>query len=210
MSEQVEPRAARIIEGFWSVVAEHGWSGTTMARVAAAAGVTLAELRSHAGCREALLALSVRETDRAVLAGTVATEGESPRDRLFDLLMRRIDELQTHRAGVQRFLRDLPWNPALAVATGVLNDRAMRWMLEAAGIGTGGLSGQARRRGLMGVWVYTLRAWAADDSADLAATMAALDKALDRADQVARSVDPSAKPAAEKTAKEPPEATQSE
>jgi ubiquinone biosynthesis protein COQ9 len=200
MTEHDHAREARIIEGFWAVVAEHGWRGTSMARVATAAHMTLAELRAHASCPEGLLALSVRATDRAVLEGTVPTEGESPRDRLFDVLMRRLDELQKHRAGVVRFLRDLPWNPPLAIGTGVLNDRAMRWMLEAAGISTAGLAGQARRRGLMGVWTYTLRAWAKDESADLSATMAALDKALDRADQLARSLDPDARQASQKPA----------
>ena len=36
----------------------------------------------------------------------------------------------------------------------------------------------------MGVWLYALRAWKDDDSADLATTMAALDKALDQAARV--------------------------
>ncbi|MDW8316199.1 MAG: TetR family transcriptional regulator, partial [Rhodovarius sp.] len=153
-------REARILDGFWKAVAEHGWRGATMARIAQAAHVTLAELRGHAACPEALLALSVKAVDRAVLAGTVPSEGESPRDRLFDLLMRRLDQLQPHRAGVIRFLKELPYDPPLAFWVGTLNDRAMAWMLEAAGLGSRGLIGQLRRRGLMGVWVYTLNAWA--------------------------------------------------
>ena len=58
-------------------------------------------------------------------------------------------------------------------------------MLEAAGIPTRGIHGELRVKGLVAVWLWTLRAWRADDSEDLAATMAALDTALRRAEQAA-------------------------
>ena len=61
----------------------------------------------------------------------------------------------------------------------------MRWMLEAAGIPTRGIRGELRVKGLVAVWLWTLRAWRADDSEDLSATMAALDAALRRAEQAA-------------------------
>jgi len=64
----------------------------------------------------------------------------------------------------------------------------MAWMLEAAGLGAGGLAGLARAKGLTAVWLATIRAWADDDSVDLGPTMAALDRALDRAEQVARAL----------------------
>ena len=37
----------------------------------------------------------------------------------------------------------------------------------------------------MAVWLWTIRAWRRDDSADLSGTMAALDIALSRAEQAA-------------------------
>ncbi|MCX7371396.1 MAG: TetR family transcriptional regulator [Alphaproteobacteria bacterium] len=194
---------ARILEGLWGAIAEHGWRGATMARIAAAGGVTLAELRSHASCPQSLVMLSLRVADRAVLAGTVPTEGESPRDRIFDVLMRRLDQLQPHRAGVVRFMKDLPFDPLFAIGLGIATERSMAWMLDAAGIGSRGVAGELRKRGMMGIWVYTLNAWMKDESGDMAATMAALDKALDRADQIARSLDPEGRQSAAK-----PEETQ--
>lgn len=200
MSDINDKLEARILEGLWSAIAEHGWRGATMARIAAAGGLTLAELRRHAACPQELVMLSLRAADRAVLAGTAPTEGESPRDRLFDVLMRRIDQLQPHRAGVVRFMKDLPFAPLSAIALGFAAERSMAWMLEAAGIGSRGMAGELRKRGMMGVWVYTLNAWMKDESTDMAATMAALDKALDRADQIARSLDPEARGQAGKPA----------
>ena len=60
----------------------------------------------------------------------------------------------------------------------------MAWMLGAAGLATGGFNGLLRSKGLTAVWLYALRAWERDDSADLSGTMAALDRALERAEQV--------------------------
>lgn len=184
-----------IHEGLWRVVAENGWRGATLSRIAAASGTTLATLRGMASAPEGLIVRFNRAVDQAVLEGTVPTEGESPRDRLFDVLMRRLDALQPHRPGVIRFINELPFHPLLAMMLGAGMNRSMGWMLEAAGLSASGPAGLARIQGLTVVWVYTLRAWAKDDSADLAGTMAALDKALDRADQIARSLDRSSTPA---------------
>jgi hypothetical protein len=81
-------------------------------------------------------------------------------------------------------------------------------MLEAAGIPTHRLGGELRVKGLVAVWLWTIRAWRADDSEDLSTTMAALDTALQRAETAAerlrwrgRPAEPSAEEAA---APEPP------
>jgi hypothetical protein len=136
--------------------------------------------------------------DQAALAET-PTEG-TIRDKLFDLLMRRIDALQAHRAGVIALLRALPSEPPTALLLACATQRSMRWMLQAAGVSTAGLRGELRVRGLAGVWVWTLRAWERDESADLSGTMAALDAALRRAGRVAAWLGggtPGARPAEE-------------
>ena len=120
--------------------------------------------------------------DAAALAEPV-TEA-NPRERIFDLLMRRFDVLQQHRAGMLALLRILPLNPVLAFGLGTATLRSMAWMLETAGLSAAGLRGLVRAEALVGVWLYALRAWKDDASADLAGTMAALDKALDQADRL--------------------------
>jgi hypothetical protein len=66
--------------------------------------------------------------------------------------------------------------------------RSMSRTLEAAGIETNGISGCVKVTGLIGIYLYTVRVWKADDSADMAQTMAALDKALDRTEALYNSV----------------------
>jgi hypothetical protein len=123
-----------------------------------------------------------------VLRGTIPGQGGSPRDRIFDVLMRRLDALQPHRAGVTRYLAEARRDPLLALLTAPLVLNSMAWMLEAAEIDAGGLDGALRAQGLVGVWLLALRGWERDETADLGPSMAALDRALDRAETVARTI----------------------
>ncbi|MFX7212929.1 hypothetical protein ABTI51_18345, partial [Acinetobacter baumannii] len=61
----------------------------------------------------------------------------------------------------------------------------LMWMLEAAGLDSGGLAGIARRKGLGLIYLDVLRTWRDDDSVDMARTMAVLDKRLKRAEALA-------------------------
>ena len=73
--------------------------------------------------------------------------------------MRRIDALQAHRAGVLALLRRLPADPPTALLLALATRRSMRWMLEAAGVPTRGVRGELRVKGLVAVWLWTVRAW---------------------------------------------------
>lgn len=177
-----------IFGAFWRVIAGSGWRGFSMRAVAAEAGLPLAELRRRFATPLALFRAHAEAVDAAVIEGTVDDETSTARDRLFDVLMRRLDAMQMHRAGILRLLDDLPRDPALALWFAAEQPRSMAWMLEAAGLEASGWQGAARVQGLGAVWLATLNAWRKDESADLSATMAALDRALDRADRAARSL----------------------
>jgi AcrR family transcriptional regulator len=174
------------IAGFWRVVAREGWHGVTMRAVGAEAGIEPAELRRRFAAPQAILEAHGRAVDAEVVAGTVEDLTSTPRDRLFDVLMRRIDALAPHRAGVVRLWDDLPRTPLLGLWLAGQLPVSMAWMLEAAALPASGVKGALRVQGLGLVWLATLRAWAEDDGADLSATMAALDRALDQADRAAR------------------------
>jgi hypothetical protein len=94
--------------------------------------------------------------------------------------------LQAHRAGVLALLRALPREPPTAVLLACATKRSLRWLAQSASVDLAGLRGELQLRGLVAIWLWTLRAWERDDTADLSATMAALDAALNRAEQAAR------------------------
>jgi len=172
-----------LIAAAFELAAEKGWRAASVAAAARGAGLPLPRARERFPGRASVLLRFGRLADQAALA-EVPADG-SPRDKLFDLLMRRIDALQAHRAGVLALLRALPSEPPTALLLALATRRSMRWMLEASGISTGGVNGELRVRGLLAVWLWTIRAWRSDQSEDLSATMAALDSALRRAEQAA-------------------------
>jgi AcrR family transcriptional regulator len=178
---------APLAAAFWSLVGEGGWRGVTAPRLAARAGVPVEELLSRFRTRLDLIGFASEAVDREVEAGTVHGQGGSPRDRLFDVLMRRVDALQAHRAGVLRLGREAATDPVIGLALARALPRSMARMLDAAGLDPTGAGGALRRTGLVGVWLVTLRAWERDVNPDLGTTMAALDRALERAEQAARS-----------------------
>ena len=160
-----------------------GWRELSIVEAARSAGLPLDRARVRFPRPAAVLMRFGLIADAAALAQPVTEATE--RGRLFDLLMHRFDVLQEHREGVLALLRVLPADPLLALALTAATGRSMGWMLEAAGIPASGLRGRLRVNGLVGVWLYTLRAWRDDESADLSGTMAALDKALDQAERYA-------------------------
>lgn len=174
---------AALVTAAFALAAERGWRNVSTAAAARHAGLDLALARSRFARRGAILAKFGAIADTFALTGAV--QDGTVKDRLFDILLRRFDFLQSHRAGVMALLRVLPLDPALAAWLAQETLRSMGWLLEGAGVSSTGMRGALRKRGLAAVWAWGLRAWARDESEDLSATMAAVDVALTRADQIA-------------------------
>jgi ubiquinone biosynthesis protein COQ9 len=170
-----------LVASAFELIAADGWERLSVAEAARAAGLPLGEVRARFPARLSVLMRFGAMADAAALAGT--TLDGPPRDRLFDTVMRRIDMLQVHRAGVLALFRDLPRDPLTALALGAATLRSMAWLLDGAGLPSHGLRGGLRTQGLLAVWLSTVRAWQSDESDDLSQTMAALDRALQRAAQ---------------------------
>lgn len=180
-----------MLDAALQLMAEQGWPTASLATIAERAGLSLADLYAQFPSRLAILDAFERRIDSTVLANGElgageggGTRDERPRDRLFDVLMRRFDALQPHRAAVSALLTTYRSHPLGALARAPQLLRSMEWMLEAAGISSAGLSGALRTRGLAAIWLSVLGVWLADDTTDLAKTMAALDARLRRAEEL--------------------------
>ncbi len=176
-----KPERERIIDAFISLLAEKPIEQIGFAEIANQAGVSLSELRGHFGTTLAILAAQMKEIDRQVLAGIDADMAEEPpRERLFDVLMRRLEMLEPHKVAVRSLARSAARNPGLAFALNGLAVRSQQWMLTAADIGASGPRGMVRAQGLALLFASVLRIWVRDDDPGHARTMAALDRALAR------------------------------
>src|SRR5664279_962134 len=131
------PRGAsdrdKAIDALMALLAEHSFEQIGLAEVAGRAGIKLSQLRTEFGSTLAILAAHTKDIDRAVLDGGDADMAEEPaRERLFDVLMRRLEALAPDKDAIRSLLRSTRRNPGLALALNAFAARSQKWMLEAA------------------------------------------------------------------------------
>ncbi len=171
----------RIIDAALARIAQDGWRRLSLAGIAGEAGLPILRVYRNFRSKQAILCGFLRRVDETVLAEPPpAEEDERPRDRLFDLLMRRFDALRPYKPALAVLRRELPSDPAAALCVAVSLLRSMRWMLEAADIATSGVRGALAVRLTGAAYVAAMRVWQHDDAPDLGQTMAALDGRLRR------------------------------
>lgn len=180
----------KAIDALMALLAEHRFEQIGLAEVAGRAGIKLSQLRAEFGSTLAILGAHIKQIDHAVLAGdTDDMAEESARERLFDVLMRRLDALAPYKNAVQSIMCSARRNPGLAFALNAMATRSQRWMLEAAGIRTSGPRGALRAQGAALMFACVLSVWIDEEGDSLDRTMAALDRGLGSAERWAGFLD---------------------
>lgn len=169
----------KAIAALMELLAEQSFEDIGLAEVAGRAGIKLSQLRNEFGSTLAILGTFTKQIDNAVLDGGDADMAEeTPRDRLFDVLMRRIEALAPYKDALRSIMRSARRNPGLALALNAMAVRSQSWMLEAAGIGASGPRGALRAQGAALMFARVMSVWVDDDEEGLDRTMAALDRGL--------------------------------
>jgi AcrR family transcriptional regulator len=176
---------AKAIGALMSLLGERSFEQIGIAEVAGRAGLKLSQLRAEFGSTLAIYAAYVRDIDRIVLEGDTDQKddmGEEPvRERLFDILMRRVEALAPYKDGIRSLMRSARRNPGLAFALNCMSVRSQSWMLEAAGISASGPRGALRAQGAALMFARVVAVWLDDEEEGLDRTMAALDRGLSSA-----------------------------
>ena len=170
----------KAVDALMALLAEQSFEQIGLAEVAGRAGLKLSELRGEFGSTLAILGAHAKDIDRMVLAGggDADMSEETPRERLFDVLMRRLEAMAPYKEATRSLLRSARRNPPLALALNALAVRSQRWMLEAAGIGASGPRGAVRAQCAALMFARVVSVWIDDDEEGNDRTMAALDRAL--------------------------------
>jgi len=179
----------KAIDALMALLTEHSFEQIGLAEVAGRAGVKLSQLRAEFDSTLAILAAHIKDIDRVVLSGGADMAEEPVRERLFDMLMRRLEALAPYKDSVHSIMRSARRNPGLALALNAAAVRSQKWMLEAAGIGGSGPRGALRAQGAALMFARVLSVWVDDDEESLDRTMAALDRGLASAARWAGFVD---------------------
>jgi AcrR family transcriptional regulator len=173
----------RYISAALALAGERPWNEVTLADIAERAGSTLVGLKAHfAGKGDIVRAFTTLVDDEVLARAPRRTEGQAARDALFEVIMSRFDVLEPWKPGIRSIVRagmPEPGQMAQVLAS-------QRWMLEAAGIGAGGVDGAVRTAGLASVYASVFRIWLEDSDPGLARTMAALDRRLRRGERSMR------------------------
>lgn len=179
-----------IIDAALRLAARQPWQDVTLAAIAEDSGLTLAGLAAQVKGKTGILEAYMRRADSRLLASLEAdpVEGE-PHDRLFDVMLRRLELLTPDKAAIASIVRA----PAEG-ATGFLELLAsalasQSWTLAAARLSPSGLRGDIARLGLAKIHADILRVWIDDPDPGLARTMAALDRKLRDGEQLMRRIE---------------------
>jgi AcrR family transcriptional regulator len=180
MTDTPQPnRRDAIVDALMRLAAEQPWNDIEVTDIARAAGVTLSEFRELFPSKGAVLGAFARRIDRQVLDGTSDDLADEPaRERLFDVLMRRLDALAPYKSALLRIAFAVRGDLVTMAALNGVALNSQRFMLATAGISTEGPLGSLKIQGTVIAFARTLETWLDDDDPALARTMARLDREI--------------------------------
>jgi AcrR family transcriptional regulator len=174
-----------IVEALMRLAADRPWNDIEITDIAREAGVSLVEFRDLFPSKGAVLGGFSRMIDRRVLEGMTDELADEPaRERMFDMVMRRLDALTPYKRALRRIAFALRQDPLSLVALNRVALNSQRFRLAAAGISTEGSLGSLKLQGAVIVLGRTLETWLDDDDPGLARTMARLDREIRRGERV--------------------------
>lgn len=188
MSERQQPSEQQelqrtIVRVALELCAERGWRRLRMKNIAEMVGISTEELKDIFAEKRDILEAFYDDLDQQSLAVGVDMDEETVRDRLFAMMMERLDCASPHREAVRKMLAEGMPKQALC--------RSKRWLgkvLKQAGASQGSPAAPLQQLALMAVWAMVMPVWLQDRSQDLSRTMAALDGHLGHAETAWQSV----------------------
>jgi AcrR family transcriptional regulator len=179
----------RSIDALLALLAEREWADISLSDIAERAGLSLADLRGAFASKGAVLAGFAKRIDQSVLKPAPEIEGQPPRERLFDVVMRRFDALKPYKAAIRSARRGLLSDPLAASAWNKVEVNSAQWMLAAAGIQESGPYAALKAQGLAVLFTSVLSTFLDDEDPDLTRTMRDLDRQLRRAERMVETGD---------------------
>ena len=188
-------KESKMVDAAINLAALRGWNSLSISRIAREAKIPLPDALVMFPTKWMILRSFQDRIDGTVAAETTHDpENQSARDRLFDILMRRLEILKPWKSGVTAIAHDILRDPTACLYSALSLNRSMAKMMECAEISSGGLQGTIRVHGLTLIYLLVLRRWALDDSEDLSPTMAELDKRLKTTENILTRICPAQAP----------------
>lgn len=180
----------QVVEALMRLAATRRWDEIELPDIASEAGLPLAKLRDLFPSKLAMLGGLTRLVDEAVMADTSDDlAGEPVRERMFDLVMRRLDALAPYKDALRRIAPAIRRDPLAMAALNRGAVNSWRYMLASAGIHTEDALGSVRVQGAVLLMARVSEVWLYDEAPELSRTMARLDRELKTAGWVMSRVE---------------------
>jgi len=178
-------KRAKTVRAAFDLAKERRWGEITLADIAQAANLSLSDLRREFTCKTEIIRAFQAEVDSEVLARLrPAGEAQSPRDRLFDVIMTRFEVMQPYKPALRSIASYLCCRPGEAALLLCSSLASQYWMLAGAGAKLDGAGGALRVTGLAAIYGRVFQVWLDDPSPSLDKTMAALDQRLAKGERM--------------------------
>ena len=175
----------KILSAASEVAAIHPWEFVAMKQIAEAADLTVHEVIARFQTKSDIVAAIIDALDTEVEEVFSFIDEDAPmRDRLFDVLMERIEIASRNRAAHISFFKSFGWTKEATCSDITILKSSMSRMAKCAGMDTEGLLGGIYLSGLSLAYLWVLLTWVNDKSPDLGKTMAELDRTLGRAESL--------------------------
>ncbi|MDC0033204.1 TetR/AcrR family transcriptional regulator [Alphaproteobacteria bacterium] len=189
MAKRPRPLRDRIIDAALKLAKDSAWRSISLADIAREARISLADLQKNFASKTTIVAAAMARTNTTILSEVdPSSNTEPPGDRLLDAIMCRLDALQPHKQAICSILRDMPSDPVGLLSLTPRYFDSMAWTLEAAGIGSAGLGGRLRVKGLGVIYLGALCVWARDDTQDQAKTLSFVGRRLQQAERLVKLI----------------------
>lgn len=183
-------KRSKAVRAALDVAKERPWGDISLSDIAQAANLSLSDLRREFACKTDIIRAFQHEVDAEVLArARPAGETQSPRDRLFDIVMTRFELMQPYKPALKRISSYLCCRPGEAALLLCSSLASQYWMLAGAGAKLDGPGGAVRVTGLAAVYGKVFQVWLEDPSPSLDKTMAALDKRLAKGERMLSGIE---------------------
>ncbi|QYI99577.1 hypothetical protein KUV46_09445 [Thalassovita mediterranea] len=153
------------------------WRDLTLSAIAERAGLSLKDF--HGVADKAKISDAVEDwLDEAMSEGSTS-EDETPRTRLFDVIMMRFDRMEEHREAMLSLIEWRQTQPARLLNLIAARHTTASWALSCSGLdGSGDFPKPIRTTAIAWALAQAEIAWRKEDSSDLSRTMAKLDGEL--------------------------------
>ena len=141
-------KRSKAVRAALDLAKERGWGDISLADIAHAANLSLADLRREFSCKSDILRAFQAEVDAEVLAkAKPAGEAQTPRDRLFDVVMTRFEVMQPYKPALKRISSYLCCRPGEAAPLLCGSLASQYWMLAARAPSSTALAARSAWRG---------------------------------------------------------------